>query len=101
MKAGDEVEGAGEMVECDEPDHVEQLAVGVPEPPEVLDLFGGDGGGRPVNSGGVGDERCSGRIGGRARTGECDVVVGESGSACCRCVSGEAHGAVELLLDRQ
>ena len=49
MEAGDEVEGAGEVVECDQADHVEQLAVGVPEPAELVDLLAGDSGGGPMN----------------------------------------------------
>ena len=37
MKTGDKVEGAGEMVEGDETDDIEQLPVGVTEPAKIIE----------------------------------------------------------------
>lgn len=104
LEAGDEVEGAGEMVEGDETDDVEELTVGVAvAAAEVGEPVVGDGHGGPggVRARRVGDQAAaagSRAVPARARSMSASESPAAAGG---RDVGGEAHGAPEVLFDSE
>ena len=99
FEAGDEVERAGEDVECDEGDDVEHVAVAEAEGAEGIDVGHGDGGRFLMGALAERDDRGDGGVVGGAGASERYLGAVEAGSAGGVGVGLEAQRAPEMVLD--